>query len=224
MAAVLFAVYVSDYAHADADALDALRSDDRVTVEQTDFGWRFDGPSKDSALIFYPGGKVEETAYAPFLHQLAAGGMDVCLVKMPFRLAVFAPNAANRVLPQYSYRSWYVGGHSLGGAMAAVYAASHGQELEGVILCAAYPTKPLDDDLTEVLLYGTEDTVLRSSKVEEGDRFAPERFVKHAIAGGNHAQFGNYGPQAGDGEAEISWGEQQGEAVETILRAVIQEK
>ena len=58
-------------------------------------------------LTFYPGGKVEETAYAPMLHYLAEQGMDVFLVKMPFRLAVFGMNKADHVMKQHDYlRRW----------------------------------------------------------------------------------------------------------------------
>lgn len=92
----------------------ALKSDDTVTVTQTAYGWFFDGPSETDALIFYPGGKVEETAYAPLLHALAERGMDCCLVSMPFRLAVFGVNKADQVMAQYDYAHWYIGGHSLG--------------------------------------------------------------------------------------------------------------
>ena len=112
-----------------------------MRVEKTEYGWFLDGPSEENALIFYPGAKVEETAYAPILHRFAEEGMDVCLVKMPFRLAFFGISKASDVMAQYEYENWYIGGHSLGGAMSAVYAADHGDELKGIVLLAAYATK-----------------------------------------------------------------------------------
>lgn len=215
---VAFLAYVSVYYHADQTA--ALESDEDVSVTQTAYGWKFDGPSESAALIFYPGAKVDEKAYAPFLHQLAEEGMDVCLVKMPFHLAFFGIDRAEDIVSEEDYADWYIGGHSLGGAMAAVYAAEHGDALDGVILCAAYPTKPLDEDLTEVLIYGSEDGVLNMEKVEEGAQYAPSDVTEHVIEGGNHAQFGNYGEQKGDGTAEISAEKQQEEAVKVIVDAV----
>ena len=164
----------------------------------------FDGPSKRAALIFYPGAKVEETAYAPFLHRLAEGGIDVFLVKMPFHLAVFGTNRADRLLPR----------------LAANYASAHGARLDGVILCAAYPIKSLDSGLTEIMLYGSEDTVLRMNKVAESRQYAPNHFIERVIPGGNHAQFGNYGLQAGDGTATISSEEQQEQAADVILNEI----
>lgn len=214
---IAFLIYVEQYYPADGTAKSAMESDETVTVTQTAYGWLFDGPSGEDALIFYPGGKVEETAYAPLLHRLAGQGMDVCLVRMPFRLAVFGANKAAEVMRQHDYAHWYIGGHSLGGAMAASYAAAHGEQLSGVYLLAAYATRPLDPDSRAFVIYGSEDGVLNRVKLEEGNRNLPEHSVTCVIDGGNHAQFGNYGNQAGDGKALISAEEQQRRTVEWIL-------
>ena len=215
-----FLLYTGQYYHADTDAQAALESDEAVSVTPTDYGWLFDGPSETDALIFYPGAKVEEAAYAPLLHRLAAQGMDVCLVRMPYRLAFFGISKASVLMDQYDYLHWYIGGHSLGGAMAARYAAGHADRLTGVILLAAYPTKALDSALSVVTLYGSEDGVLNRSKLEAGRGYLPESARETVIEGGNHAQFGNYGPQAGDGQAVISGLEQQRLTVEEILQNV----
>ncbi len=220
--AIIFFVYCGRYYHADERAEAALEPDGAVAVTQTGYGWLFDGPADDTALIFYPGAKVETEAYAPFLRLLAEQGMDVCLVDMPFHLAFFGIGRADDVMEEQNYEHWYIGGHSLGGAMAAVYAADNGSKLDGLILCAAYPTKELDDDLTELVLYGSEDQVLHTEKVEEGRQYAPEDYTETVIEGGNHAQFGSYGVQKGDGEAVIPAEEQWEQAVQAIL-AVLEE-
>ena len=212
-----FLVYAEQYYHADESARDALKSDGSVTVQQTEYGWLFDGPSGTAALIFYPGGKVEETAYAPLLHRIAEQGMDVCLVQMPFRLAVFGANRAAQVMEQHNYARWYIGGHSLGGAMAASYAAAHGEQFSGVFMLAAYPTKPLDENTRAVIIYGSEDGVLNRARMEEAKQYLPDHSEICVIEGGNHAQFGNYGIQAGDGEAGIPAEEQQRRTVELII-------
>lgn len=213
----MFGIYVSQYYKADEAAVRALNTDaEGVQVVRTDYGWLFDGPSEDSAFIFYPGAKVEETAYAPLLRGIASGTMDVCLVKMPFHLAFFDSGAAGRVMEQHSYQRWYIGGHSLGGAMASNYAADRPGAFEGVILFAAYPTKPLPGDIKEILLVGSEDKVIRREKIAEGRQYAPEDYTEYTIEGGNHAQFGSYGPQKGDGEALITPEDQVEEAVGII--------
>ncbi len=214
-----FLVYTGIYYHADALAIAALESDDQVAVSQTSYGWYFDGPSKDHALVFCPGAKVEETAYAPFLHSLAAQGIDVCLVRMPFRLAVLGMNSAESVIKQHDYPHWYIGGHSMGGAVAAIYAANHPEQFEALILCAAYPTKALPEDMRVVSLYGSEDCVVNMSNIEKGRSFASSAcYVEHVISGGNHAQFGNYGAQRGDGPAFLSAQDQQMEAIDVIMK------
>ena len=72
------------------------------------------------------------------LHELAGKGMDVCLVKMPLRFAFFGTDKADAVIRMYDYEHCYIGGHSLGGAMAAEFAAGHSDQLTGLILLAAF--------------------------------------------------------------------------------------
>ena len=214
---IAFLAYTEQYYHPEESAYAALQSDESVIVAQKEYGWHFDGPSDTDALIFYPGGKVEETAYAPLLHRLAEQGMDVCLVQMPFRLAVFGANKADQVMKQHDYEHWYIGGHSLGGAMAASYAATHSSQLSGVFMLAAYPTRALDENTKALIIYGSEDGVLNMARLEEAKRYLPSSGEIYAIEGGNHAQFGNYGRQAGDGNAAISSQEQQQRTAEWIL-------
>ena len=193
-------------------------SDGNVIVSQTDYGYFFDGPSEENLYIFYPGAKVDEVAYAPLMHEVAAGGMDVCLVRMPFHFALYNRNKADALIPRYkSYGKIYIGGHSLGGATAAIYASEHEKILSGVILLAAYPTKPLPDSLTEISVYGSEDGVLNFDKLEDCRKNDPVTSYYRVIQGGNHAGFGNYGPQHGDSEASITKEEQQKQTAEFIL-------
>ena len=145
---IAFGIYVSDYYHTDPAAEDALVSDDVVSVTKQNGNWVFVPESPTAGLIFYPGDKVENTAYAPLLHDLAEDGILCVLVKMPCNLAVLNRNAADGIpecFPEVT--DWYIGGHSLGGAMAASYAAKHTDELDGLVLLAAFnliPILPLD--------------------------------------------------------------------------------
>lgn len=210
-----FFLWTSVYYHAGDAALAAMRSDNVVSVERTEAGWLFDGPSEDNAMIFYPGAKVEATAYAPLLHALAAEGMDVCLVEMPFHLAIFGRNTADRLIRAASYHHYFIGGHSLGGAMSASYAAEHEELLDGMVLLAAYPTK--ETSLDTILICGSEDGVLNLAHVEEADERVSGTYDEHVIVGGNHAQFGDYGRQAGDGIAAITAQDQWDQTVYEII-------
>lgn len=217
---IAFFIFAGTYYRADPSASEALVSDEAVAVTKTDYGWYFDGPSDSDALVFYPGARVDEAAYAPLLHSLAANGIDVCLVKMPFHLAFFGMNKAGEALDGHGYEHCYIGGHSLGGAIAANYAAEHGDSLAGVILLAAYPTKQLDNDLLLISVSASEDGVISRDKLEDGRNYAPERYVEYVIEGGNHAQFGDYGEQSGDGTALISREEQQRQTVDVIIKNI----
>ena len=176
--AAAFYIYTADYYRADESALRAPETG-AVRLSQTDYGWFFDGPADAAALIFYPGALVEETAYAPLLCRLAENGLDVCLVKMPFHLAVLDADAADGVMARYDYARWYIGGHSLGGAMAANYAADHA--LDGVILLAAYPTRAVDEPM--LLLYGEKDGVLDRDRVAGAGRIGERGVVARAGVG-----------------------------------------
>ena len=213
--ACAFLLWTSLYYHADESAVAALRSDGVVAVKQESTGWMFDGPSEESVLIFYPGAKVEEISYAPLLHRLAEDVMDVFLIKMPLRLAFFGIDKAEKVIENSSYTHYYIGGHSLGGAMAAGYAAEHEHDLAGMILLAAYPIKETDVDT--VIIYGTEDGILNRNRMEKAKDLITGRYRECVMEGGNHAQFGNYGKQSGDGKAGITDREQQDKTIQEVI-------
>lgn len=210
-------VYVGDYYHSDESVKEFLAGTENVSVTEIEGGLFLDGPGEDRAVIFYPGAKVEYTAYLPLFTELAEQGADCFVLKMPCNLAIFGRNRADDVLKNYEYESWYLAGHSLGGAMAASYASSHPEELEGLILLAAYPTKNLTSDQLAVLtVYGSEDQVLNMQKLEEGRKYMPKNYSEICIKGGNHAGFGVYGEQKGDGRAKISQQEQQKQTVDAV--------
>ena len=214
-------IYFGTYSHASPEAAALLRGGSAVEVQAMDGGWLLNGPGTGDALVFYPGGKVEPTAYLPLLTALAEDGVDCFLVKMPLNLAIFDTDAAATVQDAYEYDRWYIGGHSLGGACAAMYAAEHGDRLSGLILLAAYATKPLDESLAVLELHGSEDRVVNRDKLAEGRRYLPASAVSEELAGGNHAQFGDYGPQKGDGVATVSRAEQTAWAADRIEQLIL---
>ncbi len=206
-----FFIYVLQYYKADAAAQDIYSTYSESIEVGKDYTVFYPKPdkNKNKGLIFYPGGKVEETAYSPILNRLSGEGITCVLIKMPFHLAVFDVNAADGIMEQFpEITSWYMGGHSLGGAMASSYAVKHSEDVAGLILLAAYPVSK--SYLPAVIIYGSEDKVLNRDKLKGLTGLIE-------IQGGNHAQFGNYGIQKGDGTPSISSEEQQIETVKTIV-------
>ena len=209
------AIYVGDYYRADDKAIAqfTFSTGYEVTEKKTKEGdWVFVPKTDDveTGFIFYPGGKVEHDAYIPLMRALAMEGVVCVLVEMPFRLAVFDVNAADGIAEKYpQITNWYIGGHSLGGSMAATYVAKHKTQYKGLVLLASYSTENLKNSGLKVLsIYGDKDGVLNRKKYKEYQPNLPTDYVEYVIQGGNHAYFGMYGNQDGDGKASIENGDQ----------------
>jgi hypothetical protein len=205
------AIYVGDYYRADEGAVAAFRADENIAVSVLDNGSIVFKPQNATrGLIFYPGGKVEHRAYEPLLAALAREGILCVLVKMPFNLAVLDMNAADGIGEQYpEIEEWYIGGHSLGGSMAAAYLEKNAGDYEGLILLGSYATADLSaTDLTVLSIYGSEDGVMNKEKYDANRSNLPHGFTEIVIEGGCHAYFGMYGAQEGDGMPTVSSGEQ----------------
>lgn len=200
----------------------ALSTDEAVTVEQTDDSIAFIPAEAKAGFIFYPGGLVPAEAYAPLMRALAEEGVLCVVPKMPLRLAVLDMNAAAGIAEQYpAVTRWAIGGHSLGGAMAASYAAEHAEEFDSLVLLAAYSTAELPESLSVVSIYGDADGVMNREKYAQHRANLPGGTAEVILSGGNHAQFGDYGPQKGDGIAAITLQEQLEQTVSVVLPVLL---
>lgn len=196
------------------EARQALISDESVQVETGK--WLVFQSTQDTptaGLILYPGGRVDYRSYAPLARMLAEQGYLVVIPRMPLNLAVLGVNSADQIIEAYSSVGiWVVGGHSLGGAMAASYAVDHADQVDGLVLLAAYPaeSKPLTENSIPVLsITASEDGLTTVEKIRAVYDLFPKRTKWVTIEGGNHAGFGWYGDQTGDGKASIPREEQQ---------------
>lgn len=203
----VFFWYVSDYYRAEDLALDVMTQDSGISVQDNLTILSPSHPS-DTAIIFYPGAKVEAEAYLPLLDQIRQTGVTCILVHMPFHMAIFDAGAGEAVIAQFpEFQHWYIAGHSMGGAMASKFASDHPDQVDGLILLGAYIYGDYPDEKT-LTIYGS-----LNQSVEDHIDYT-ENIVE--IEGGNHAQFGNYGPQKGDLPATISAQEQQAQTVAAI--------
>ena len=216
-----FFIFVGGYYRADNVAIEAMETAD-VEIRTGDGYIAYVPEGAETGIIFYPGGKVEYTAYTPLMLELADKGFACILVEMPYNLAVFDINAADglqSVLPEVEH--WYIGGHSLGGAMAASYVSKHESEYDGLILLAAYSTSDLSDtDLEVISVYGENDGVMKMGKHDKCLENLPDDTVEEVIEGGCHAYFGSYGRQDGDGIPTITNARQIEEAADIIAQNI----
>lgn len=204
------AVYLGDYYRSDYEAIGAFMPQHSEWTEEPDNTIVFEPENPSAGFIFYPGGKVEHRSYIPLMQELQERGVLCVIVKMPFNLAVFDINAADGIRAEYpEVKNWYIGGHSLGGSMAASYLGSHRDEFEGLVLLGSYSTENLSDtDLRVLSVFGSEDNVMNRESYDEYKANLPEDFTEIEIPGGCHAYFGMYGAQEGDGTPTITNEEQ----------------
>lgn len=217
--------YLSVYYHATITAQTVMFGVDGIEIEEEEEYYRFSpaGRKNVPGIIFYPGAKIEETAYAPMLAKLAESGYEVYLMRMPFRLAILKPNAADKVMDQKKQR-WILMGHSLGGSIAADYTARHQDQVAGLVLLSSYSTAELSDTQLKVLcIYGDQDQVMSQERYGKNRKHLPDDAIEHVIDGGNHSGFGYYGVQEGDGEARITQEEQQEEVVDLVTTVFAEE-
>jgi cell division protein YceG involved in septum cleavage len=206
-----FYIYASDYYRADLMVNELIESEDLITVNDN-YTLLTAAEDTDTALIFYPGAKVEYIAYVPILDKLRQQGITCILLKMPFNMAIFDSNAADDIFDKFpEIENWFVGGHSMGGAMASSYVSDNKDKVEGLILLGAYIYKDVSDK-DALTIYGT-----FNSNLEKNIDYTDNIVI---IDGGNHAQFGNYGKQKGDPNATITTEQQQNIAVEVIIEFI----
>jgi pimeloyl-ACP methyl ester carboxylesterase len=203
------------------EALAALESDSQVTVATGDFITFTPANQRPASVgfIFYPGGHVDARSYAVPLHAIAAQGYLVVLVPVRFNLAFFDVNAAAPVIAAHpEIEHWVIGGHSLGGVAAELFAKDRA-DISGIIFWASYPADEgiKNSDLRVLTIYGTND-MAGVAKFEEMKSLNPPSAQYVVIDGGNHSQFGDYGFQPGDNEATISRADQQLQIVDAVVQ------
>jgi pimeloyl-ACP methyl ester carboxylesterase len=210
-----FLVWASNPAQPEAQALQVMQSTDGVQFEELN-GWLVFSPDElepVTGLILYPGGRVDYRAYASHASAIASDGFTVIIPPMPLNFAFLGINRAVAVMeafPGITY--WAVGGHSLGGAMAAEFASANPESVAGLALWASYPADSNDlssTNLPVLSVYASNDGLATLDDIANSRNRLPADATFVEITGGNHAGFGWYGAQNGDGPATLSQMEQQ---------------
>lgn len=228
-AIVAFVVWASLAASAEPGPLEAALADPAVEVIQGPVvELRPVGVEPIQAVVFYPGARVHRDAYiATWAPIVAATDTLVLIPRMPLNLAIFGRSRAAALIEDTpGIETWWVGGHSLGGAMAASWLGD--QEpgaVDGLTLWASFATGGAEleerDDLRVLSVSGSRDGLATPEDVAERRALLPPDALMIEVEGMNHAQFGRYGPQRGDLEPTIDGAEAQSALTEAHVTALL---
>ncbi|EDF4963954.1 alpha/beta hydrolase [Listeria monocytogenes] len=174
----------------------------------------------DMSVILYPGAFVDALSYAPLANKLASSGYKTYIVEMPLNLAVFGKDRAADIIDEAPDEKFVIGGHSLGGVMSSRFAHDNESEIEGAFFLASYPDKKgslKNASFPALSVTATKDEVLNQDSYNKNKKYLPKDTTFVSIKGGNHAQFGSYGEQHGDGKATISGPEQTDQVANALI-------
>lgn len=174
----------------------------------------------DTGLVLYTGGKVEPAAYAPAARAIAEAGFLVVIVPAPLHFAIFDTGAAGPAIAEHpGIEAWAVGGHSLGGASAALFIDGHPGVVDGLALWASFSSADIaDEGLAVALVYGSLDAGVAGFTAPDALARLGDDVTITVIEGGNHEQMGWYTGQPDDPPATIRRDEQQAKVVDATVR------
>lgn len=204
------------------EAVEGLEDDDFVAVDYRP--WLTFSPvpvTPETGFVFYPGGRIDPRGYAPLMKAIASTGVLVVVPEMPINMAPFRPNVADEIMAAHpEIHRWVIGGHSVGGTMAAQYTNRHRDVIAGLAIWASYPagtTDLADAGIPVVLIYGSHDPRVNDDSVGNRRHLLPAdtRYVR--IDGGDHHQFGSYEIKPQEHHAIIDRAAQQRQIIEQTL-------
>ena len=180
-----------------AEALAAMENDAQVTIAYDDYLTLTPAATAPrTGIVFYPGAYCDIRGYTAVWKEIAAQGYLVVIPKMPFDFAIFAPNAADDVRAAHpEIEQWIIAGHSMGGAMAGVYADNNRANLAGVIVFDSYPpgsNSLADADLPILLFERARLDGSRSQKFIDNAKLYPESAELNLIPGAQHMYYGSF--------------------------------
>jgi hypothetical protein len=203
---------------ADDVALEALASDDAVTVNDSRTVTTYEpAEASGASFVLYPGARVDPRAYAVLARGIAEQGHPVTVLKCPFDIGFACVGAA----APYVDGPTAVGGHSLGGVAASQFATPE-SGAEGLVFWASYPLGDLSerDDLAVASISGSQDGLSTPADIEASEAQLPSDTVFTEVVGAVHAFFGDYGEQPGDGTPTVDRADAQQQIIEATVAAL----
>ncbi|MHC5795687.1 alpha/beta hydrolase [Lacisediminihabitans sp. FW035] len=208
-------------------ALSAWR-DQRISIVSTDHSIVLTPTSgaTGTGLVFIPGAKVDPYAYLYKLSGIVDKGVTIVITKPTLNLAFFDQRPLTTFTADApTVTRWFVGGHSLGGVRACMLAdSSSGPDVAGLVLFGSYCATDLSrTDLVVLSIGGEHDGLSTPAKIDAAKTMLPSSATFVEIPGGNHARFGDYGVQPGDGVATISSAKARSEITAALERVLAPE-
>lgn len=178
--------------------------------------------ASDTGLVFIPGARVDPYAYMYKLSGVVEEtGATVVITKPTLNLAFFDTRPLSVFTEDApDITEWFVGGHSLGGVRACqlAEAADSGEEVVGLVLFGSYCANDLAESGLRVLSISADsDGLSTPEKIRSAAQLLPGDTVFVQIGGANHAGFGDYGAQPGDGSATIDSAQMRAEITDALV-------
>jgi pimeloyl-ACP methyl ester carboxylesterase len=193
-------------------------------VNVSEESWLIIAPTQTATktgLIFYPGGRIDYRGYLTLLKEISAAGYLVVVPDMPLNMAPFKPNVASEIIASFpDVTQWVIGGHSVGGTMAAQYTHAHPDDIAGLVIWASYPANNADlssYDLPVALIYGDLDPRVNEESIAKRRRLLPAQTDYVRIEGGGHHQFGSYAVKPTNHQAAIPRSVQHEQIIQATL-------
>ncbi|WP_382549416.1 alpha/beta hydrolase, partial [Streptomyces sp. NPDC057131] len=188
------------------------------TMEKVENDYYFKGNS-DVGFIIFSGAKADEKAYAYMAKLLNEAGHTVIIPKVMFHMSATGINHGFEIMESNpEIEKWFLIGHSLGGLPISSIADKEPDKLQGIAFLASYMITDLSRlDISAIRITASNDKIMNKKRMEEHLDYLPENSTSVVIDGANHQGFGAYDSLSRDGEATMSWKEQQERTVRLIL-------
>ncbi|MGY4385732.1 hypothetical protein ACVWYN_002778 [Pedobacter sp. UYP24] len=206
---VAFFVWASFGYDADKEVLSNALKNRNVIIENTDKYISITpfNHKSNKGYIFYPGAKVQPEAYISKLSSIAVfNNVEIFIPKMYKNLAFFGINKASEIQKRFpKITHWYIGGHSLGGSMACLYASKNHKSVDGILIFGTYSGTDISKEMKKVRsINGEQDGVFPEEKIKKHKDELPNDAQIIFIKGMNHSDIGNYGFQSGDHPSKLA--------------------
>lgn len=191
---------------AERDATLEVFRDERVTVTEVEGSIVMEATEGAGAtgVLYFPGARVDPYSYLYPLSDVAAAGVTVVIMDPLLNMALFDTRSIEELATAApGVGEWVLSGHSLGGVRACMLAAH--PDVVGLVLMGSYCANDISTESIPILqVLASDDGLIDEEALNTSAPLLPPSTQKMTLEGANHASFGTYGEQPGDGVATLS--------------------